>query len=140
MGGINVGRWLVGGLVAGIVVWLVEGLASFIYANDMLATLEAHGLGMTEGAAAIGLSALVSLISGLALVFFYAAARPRLGPGPRTAVTVAVALWLGGYVPSLLGYVMLGLFTSRTLVLWGAVGLVDMTLGALAGGWIYREA
>jgi hypothetical protein len=140
MGGINVGRWLAGGLVAGIVVWLVEGLASFIYANDMLATLEAHGLGMTEGAAAIGLSALVSLISGLALAFFYAAARPRLGPGPRTAVTVAVALWLGGYVPSLLGYVMLGLFTSRTLVLWGAVGLVDMTLGALAGGWIYREA
>jgi hypothetical protein len=140
MGGINVGRWLAGGLVAGVVVWLVEGLATFVYANDMLATLEAHGLGMSEGAAAIGLSALVSLISGLALVFFYAAARPRFGAGPRTAVTVAIGLWLGGYLPSLLGYVMLGLFTARTLILWGVVGLVDMTVAALVGGWIYREA
>jgi hypothetical protein len=140
MGGINVGRWLAGGLLAGIVVWLVEGLASFVYANDMLATLEAHGLGMSEGAVAVALSLLVSLLCGLTLVFFYAAARPRFGPGPKTAILAALALWLGGYVPSLMGYVMLGLFTSRTLVLWGVVGLVDMTLGALVGGWIYREA
>ena len=139
MGGINVGRWLAGGLLAGIVVWLVEGLASFVYANDMLATLEAHGLGMSEGAVAVALSLLVSLLCGLTLVFFYAAARPRFGPRPKTAILAALALWLGGYA-SLMGYVLLGLFTSRTLVLWGVVGLVDMTLGALVGGWIYREA
>jgi hypothetical protein len=35
---------------------------------------------------------------------------------------------------------MLGLFAGRTLLLWGGVGLVDMILGALVGGWIYREA
>lgn len=30
MGGINTGRWLVGGLVAGIVIWICEGVASII--------------------------------------------------------------------------------------------------------------
>jgi len=41
------------------------------------------------------LAILVSLILGLALVFFYAAARPRFGAGPMTAVKVAVVFWFG---------------------------------------------
>lgn len=140
MGGIHVGRWLAGGAAAGALIWVLEGLASTLYMEDMQAVLEAHGVALEMGAGAIGLSLLVSLIAGLALVFFYAAARPRFGPGPRTAVVVAVAYWLGGYVLSLLGYQMLGLFPSGMLVLWGTVGLVELTLAALLGGWIYREA
>lgn len=51
-------------------------------------------------------------------MFLYAAARPRFGAGPKTAVIVAVAMWAGGYLLSLVGYHMLGLYP---------------------GGWIYRE-
>jgi hypothetical protein len=82
----------------------------------------------------------VSLIVGFALVFFYAAARPRFGPGPKTAVIVAVALWVGGYLLNLLGYRMIGLFPAGMLVLWGAIGLVEMILAGILGAWIYREA
>lgn len=139
MGGIHVGRWLAGGLAAGALVWVLEGLASTLYLADMQAALEAHGLSMEMGAGAIGLSLAASLIAGLVLVFFYAAARPRFGPGPRTAAIVAIAYWLGGYVLSLFGYQMLGLFPSGMLVLWGTVGLVELLLAALLGGWIYRE-
>lgn len=74
------------------------------------------------------------------MVFSYAVARPRFGPGPKTAITVAVALWVGGYLLSLFGYQMLGLFPGRMLVLWGRVGLVEMVLAALVGGWIYLQA
>ncbi|MGD2134706.1 MAG: hypothetical protein PVF27_01045 [Gemmatimonadales bacterium] len=139
MNGINVGRWLAGGISAGILMWILEGVASTLYLGDMRAALEAHGLSMEMTAAVAMISVVVSLIAGLTLIFFYAAVRPRFGPGPKTAVIVAVALWLGGYLLSLLGYQMLGLFPTSMLVLWGGVGLLEMILAALLGGWVYRE-
>jgi hypothetical protein len=138
--GINVGRWIASGIAAGILLWLLEGLASTLYIADMEAALEAHNLSMEMNASVVVISLAVSLIAGLILMFFYAAARPRFGPGPKTAVIVAIALWTGGYLLSLLGYQMLGLFPTGLLVLWGLTGLVEMILAALAGGWIYREA
>lgn len=140
MRGINVGRWIVGGVAAGVVMWLIEGAASILYMRDMQTALESHGLSMEISAGTFLISVVVSLIAGLTLVFFYAAARPRFGPGPKTALVVAVALWTGGYLLSLLGYHMLGLFPVRLLTVWGTVGLVEMILAALVGGWIYREA
>ena len=109
MGNINIPRWLLGGVAAGILIWLSEGAASLLYFDDMQAALTAHGLAIAMSAATWVTSTAVSLISGLTLVSFYAIARPRLGPGPGTATTVAVALWIGGYLPSLLGYQMIGL-------------------------------
>jgi len=140
MAGINVGRWIGGGLAAGLVVWLLEGAASVLYMDDMQAALERLGLSMEMNAAMWVLSVVVSLILGFALVFFYAAARPRFGPGPRTAVIVAVGLWASGYLLSLTGYYMLGIYPTSMLVMWGVVGLVEMIVAALVGGWVYREA
>jgi len=139
MGGIHIGRWLAGGLAAGFVVWLIEGLASLLYFAEMQQALAAHGLAVAEDAAAIALSVVVCLIVGLTLVFFYAASRPRFGPGPRTAILVAVALWFGGYLLALLGYQMMDLFPTSMLALWGAVGLGELIVASLVGGWIYRE-
>lgn len=140
MGGINVGRWLAGGVAAGILIWLFEGAASMLYMGQMEAALAAHDLSMEMSAGVFLVTIIVSLIVGLTMVFFYAAARPRFGPGPRTAVIVAVALWLGSYVVSLLGYGMLGLFPGGLLVMWAVVGLIELILASLLGGWIYREA
>jgi hypothetical protein len=82
---------------------------------------------------------LVSLIVGLTIVFFYAVARPRFGPGPKTAIIVATALFVGGYLVSLLGYQMIGLFPKRLIALWAVIGYIEMVLVALLGGWLYRE-
>lgn len=139
MAGINWGRVLAGGLVAGIVTFILEGLASQLYIEDMQASLEAHNLSMEMTPTGWVLPLLVSLLGGVVMIFFYAAVRPRFGPGPRTAVIVAFALWLGGYVLSLLGYAVLGLFPASLLTLWGVIGLVELILAALAGGWVYKE-
>jgi hypothetical protein len=48
----------------------------------------------------------------LVLTFLYAAMRPRFGAGPKTAVIAAVAFWSGGYVLSLIGYGMVGLYPA----------------------------
>lgn len=106
----------------------------------MTAALEAHGLAMEMNAGAWVLGILVSLIVGFTLMFFYAACRPRFGPGPRNAVLVAIGLWLGGYVTSLFGYHMLELFPDGMLVTWGLMGLGEMILAAFVGGWVYRES
>jgi hypothetical protein len=140
MSGINISRWLMGGIVAGIVVWVFEGVAAIFYMGDMEAALEAHNMQMQTTASTWILSVVVSLIVGLTLVFFYAAVRPRFGPGPKTAVIVAVALWIGGYLLSLIGYQMVGLYPVTMLALWGLVGLIEMIVAGLIGCRIYREA
>ena len=139
MGGINVSRWIMAGVAAGVVVWVLEGAASVLYMDDMTAALEAHGIAMEMSAGILVASVFVSLIGGLALMFFYAAARPRFGPGPRTAALVAVFFWAGGYLLSLIGYGMLGLYPTRMLVMWAVIGLVEMIIAAIVGAWVYRE-
>lgn len=139
MGGINTQRWLAGGVTAGAIIWLLEGAASVFYMEQMRIAMEAHGLPLAVTTGSMLISVLVSLIAGLTSIFFYAAVRPRFGSGPRTAVIVAVALWVGGYLLSLLGYQMLGLFPTSMLVSWGAVGLLEMIVATLAGAWVYRE-
>ncbi|MGW8266612.1 MAG: hypothetical protein ACWGSQ_09610 [Longimicrobiales bacterium] len=139
MGGINVGRWLAGGVAAGIVTFVIEGIASVFYVEEMQAALGALGLSMEMTGVVWVLTVLVSLLGGLVLVFFYAASRPRFGPGPKTAVLVAVFLWCGGYLLSLIGYYLSGIYPGGMLVKWGVVGLVEMIIAALVGGWVYRE-
>jgi hypothetical protein len=140
MGGINGKRWLLGGIAAGAAILIVEGVASTLYEEGMLAALAAHNLTLPTGARAYAAEGIGCLLTGLALAFFYAAARPRLGPGPKTAMTVAVVFWLGGVVPMLSGYELVELFPSRMIALWSVIGLLELTLGALAGGWVYRES
>jgi hypothetical protein len=53
---------------------------------------------------------------------------------------VAAFFWLGATVTSVLGYRMVGLYPDALLLQWIALGLVEMILAAMAGGWIYREA
>ena len=139
MGGINVARWLAGGVVAGIVMWVIEGASSMLYMEEMQTVMEGLGLSMEMTAGSWVMTILMSLLTGLVLVFFYAAARPRFGPGPKTAVTVAVALFLGGMLVQLMGYGMMGLFPTRLLLIWGGIGLVEMIVVSLAGAWVYRE-
>jgi hypothetical protein len=141
MAGINVNRWLAGGGAAGILIWVLEGLSSMLlYMDEVEAALAAHSMSMELSAGVMVLAVVISLIVGLTLVFFYAAARPRFGPGPRTAIIVAVALWFGGWLPSLIGYGMIGLYPTSLLIQWAIVGLVELVLAALLGGVIYREA
>jgi hypothetical protein len=139
MGGIDTKRWLLGGLAAGVFIWLVEGLASMLYMDDMKAALDAHSLSMEMSPGAVVATVIVSLLAGLTIVFIYAMARARLGPGPRTAVVAGVAFFLGSTLLSIIGWGMLGLFPARMLVTWAVVGLVEVVLAALLGGYVYKE-
>ena len=106
---------------------------------QMQTAMDGLGLSMEMTAGTWVMSVLMSLLTGLVVVFLYAAARPRFGPGPKTAILVGVALFLGGMFLSLMGYGMMGLFPTRLLLIWGCIGAVEMVLVSLAGAWVYRE-
>jgi hypothetical protein len=139
MGGIDVGRWLLSGVAAAALIWILEGAASVLYMDQMQAALVAHDLEMEMTAGTWAATVAVSLIAGLTLMFIHAASRPRFGPGPATAVKAALALWFGGYVLSIVGLGMIGLYPTSMLVMWAVVGLVELILAGLLGGKIYRE-
>lgn len=136
MGGINVGRWILGGLLAGVIFNLFEFVGQMMLHDRWAAAMEARNL-PTEGGMAIYM--LMGFIAGLVVVWFYAAARTRFGPGPGTAVKVAVFYWIGGYFMAMLAYCAMGLFPGNLLVPWGAVSLVETIVAAVAGAWLYQE-
>jgi len=140
MGKFNPTRWLAASAAAGILMWLLEGLASGLYMADMEAAMKAHNLSMEMTPALIAFSLLPSFLAGATMMFFYAMCLPRLGAGTKSAMIVACVYWVGGYLLSLTGYQMMGLFSPGLLSLWGAIGLIEMNLASVLGARIYRDA
>ncbi len=76
---------------------------------------------------------------GITTVWVYAAARPRLGPGPKSAAIVAIPIWIAGFLIPTVGYVVQGMFPTNLAILVGVWGLVEIIAAAIAGAWLYTE-
>ncbi len=140
MAGINRGRFVLGGLAAGVVMNVVTLLSARLYIEDMMAILDAHRFAPPQGPAAMAVFLLMRFTWGFVALWFYTAARPRYGPGPKTAVLVGFIFWLGGAFLAVISYGMLGLFPAGMLALWAIITLIGIVLSTLVGAWIYREA
>jgi hypothetical protein len=139
MAGINMPRVVLGGLVAGLVINIFEAVGSFLYMEEMQAALEAHDLAFDMTPGMMALSVAMGFVAGFVAVWFYAACRPRFGPGPGTAARVALLLFLGGYFLAILGYSFLGIYPTGVLTIWAGIALVEMVLATIAGAWVYKE-
>jgi hypothetical protein len=140
MGGINVPRWIGGGVVAALVIYVIEAfMAVKVWQAPVAARLNELGLAAEMGSGAYFAYAILCLLVGLVLIFFYAAARTRFGPGVRTAVIVSVAMFLGGYLAGLIDDHVIGLYSDTLLVKWGFQGLIETILAGVAGAWVYKE-
>jgi hypothetical protein len=139
MGRINLGRVILGGIVAGIIINLFEFvLNGVLLANqwtDLMVSINRPPLGTTE----IVYFDIFGFALGLVAIWTYAAIRPRFGAGPKTAVYAALLTWVTGYVLADLMPTIMGVFPmSMTLMLIG-VGLVEIIVATLAGAWLYKE-
>lgn len=138
MGTIAWGRVVVGGLVAGIVMTIGELLLNTVMAEEAEAMMEALGA-TPPGPSEMIVFTVMGLGVGILLVWLYAAMRPRFGPGPATALRAAVVVWLllwGWYA---LFFVLTDVMPAGTMAISTLWGLVEVSLAALAGGWVYRE-
>src|ERR671919_2983805 len=94
MGKINLQRVVLGGLLAGLVLNVVDFLLyGVILADDINAAMQALGKPAMAGSS-IAVFVVLDFLYGIALVWGYAAIRPRFGAGPRTAVYAGLYMWV----------------------------------------------
>jgi hypothetical protein len=82
---------------------------------------------------------MMCFLLGIAIVWTYAAVRPRFGPGPRTAVIVGVLAWFMTLVWSGGAQVAMGIMPLHLTLLGLAWGLGELVVASLAGAKLYRE-
>ena len=139
MSNINNGRVILGGLLAGLVINIGEFLRDGILLADRVAEmLKALGLSEPSGGPMLVFT-IVGFLLGIVMVWLYAAIRPRFGPGVRTAIVAGVLIWLLVYLFPSIGYAALDMFPGDYLLIANVWGLVEISLAAVAGAWIYQE-
>ncbi|MBI4478268.1 MAG: hypothetical protein HY654_13925 [Acidobacteria bacterium] len=142
MAAINTGKVVTGGLVAGLVFNILDFLTNAVlFAEDFRANAVRLGLdpAMMESASGIATWVVIDFVFGILAVFTYAAVRPRLGPGPKTAAIAGGILW-AAIALVMLGLTQGGLFTMAFFTKMAVVSLVTMVIGTNAGAWLYTES
>jgi hypothetical protein len=141
MGKINLGRVILGGIVAGIVAdilgYLVDGVWLGPAWNYQMKELGRASITSTQ----IMWFNLLGLVTGIVLIWIYAAIRPRFGAGVKTAVCAGLAVWIvGTLIPNLSFMWVSGLFGRRLTVHTTLGGLIEIVAGAIAGAALYKES
>ena len=139
MGKINLGRVILGGIVAGIIIDIVEYvLNAIVLADRWNAIMAAHNLPQFTTSAIITFN-IIGLVTGIAAVWTYAAIRPRFGEGPGTAFIAALLIWIVAYLLSDVGNELVGLYPMSVTLILVFVGLVEIVVATIAGAFIYKE-
>jgi hypothetical protein len=141
MAKINLGRVIIGGIVAGLVAdvlgYLVDGI---LLAPKWADGMKALGHANFSSNQWIWFN-LLGLVGGIALIWVYAAIRPRFGAGVKTAVIAGLTVWVvGSLVPNLSFMCAAGLFSHHLTVLTTLGNLVEIVVGAIAGAALYKES
>ena len=136
----NYGRVILGGLVAGLVLNIGEFVVNGVILHaGMVEWAKLHNFPTEPAplfmAVAIGLTFLL----GIVMVWLYALIRPRMGPGPKTAVIAALVMWFGVCFYCSIIYGLLLQQPTNLLVI--AIGwcLGEYVIAAIAGAWLYKE-
>jgi hypothetical protein len=138
----NTSKVVVGGIVAGIVLNVMDW---FVYTrllvNQMTAAMEQYKPGSSAimmSGNAITIYIITDFVFGLLLVYTYAAVRPRLGPGPRTAATVAGLFWLFATFINA-NQLIMGMMDKNLFWETSLIQLITLVLGTWFGAMVYTE-
>lgn len=137
---INMGRVILGGLLAGLVINISEFLLNtLVLAKPWAEAMKALNREMPMDSGAMTFFTLLGFALGLIATWLYAAIRPRYGAGPMTAICAGLTVWALASLYASAAMMPMHLFPQRLLmygVLWQ---LFELPIATLAGAWIYRE-
>ncbi len=137
---INWTRVLIGGLVAGLVINLSEFVMNaIVLKNDWAQVMKALNKPGDFSVNQVVIFNLIGFGVGIAGVWLYAAIRSRLGPGLKTALIAAVAVWFIGNVLPNLGFLAMDLFPANLLAIGTGWGLIETLAAVALGAKLYRE-
>jgi hypothetical protein len=139
---LNTPRVITGGLAAGLVMNVIDGLTNGLIlgerwriGTDALNPDLISKMGMSGTLGWV----IVDFILGILTVWVYAAIRPRFGAGPRTALTAALVIWLAVHA-AYASYAFMGLYPWSLIVASSIGGLIAALAGGYVGAMLYREA
>lgn len=139
MNGINLGRVLLGGLIAGLVLNIGESVLNMLFlGSEWEAAMRALNR-PPVGGGAIGILVALGFALGITAVWLYAAIRPRYGAGFRTAVCAGLFVWTLAYAWPALSGMPMNVFPHRLFVISMLWGLFEVPIATVAGAWLYRE-
>jgi hypothetical protein len=140
VGKINLSRVILGGIVAGIVIDLFEGIMNgMVLAGDWSTVLTGLGKAPAPSVKQIVAFNVWGFAVGLVAVWLYAAIRPRFGAGPKTAACAGLFVWATAYALGTAPQVFMHLYPVGMMSTLVAVGLVEMVVATIAGGYFYKE-
>ena len=139
MNRINVGRVVLGGLLAGLIINIGETvLNAVVLASEMESLTQARNVPPVGGSAIAGF-VIMCFALGIGIVWVYAAIRPRFGPGIGTAVITGVSVWLLSFVWGIVGDTLMQFIPTNIMGIALVWSLVEVVAGAIAGAWVYKE-
>jgi hypothetical protein len=139
MNKINLRSVLLGGLVAGLIINAGEFILNGILLRPHIeADMKRMNL-MPPGNGFAVLAVALTFIFGILAVLLYAMIRSRLGPGPKTALVIALILWFCVYAYSGTVNMMLISVPPKLILMILGWGIVEYPVGILAGAALYRE-
>ena len=137
---INVGRVLLGGFIAGVVLNIGEYLLNgVLLAESMGEDFKRLGLS-PPGGDFIAKAVVATFILGIVIICLYSALRTHYGPGVQTAIYAGLFAWFCVYVYQGVIQSGLGLVSTRQALIGAVWGLFEYAAGAVAGAWLYKEA
>ncbi len=139
---INASKVAAGGIAAGLTMAVLDiAMSKLYFGSKMVAEMNAYKPGTGDAMTASGwwMAPLINgILTGILLIWLYAAIRSRFGPGQKTAVYAAIYFWIVASVFTS-AYGMMGMMSWG---LWGAYSiawLVILIIAASVGGRIYTE-
>lgn len=141
MTNINWSRFLIGGLIASVILFVTDGMMhEMILKADWQAIYAALGAREPQPHGSSMLYfAIFELGRGMISVLIYVLMRPFHGAGPKTAVFAAIVGWLAFSVAGPVQYVPLGFISIPLWLKAAAIQLVATIVGVLAGAALYKD-
>ena len=141
MGQINISGVLKGGLAAAVIMNISEFILNVPVAGaQMEAELAARNLPPADSGAQIAVFVVLTALLGFVTIFVYAAIRPRLGPGPKTAMAAGLMVWATSYLYSAITAGTIGLHSMGVVVLVIVWSLGEILVASAVGGYLYNES
>lgn len=137
---INTGRALLGGIVAAVIIDLIEGVMNGVaLKDDWASAMQALGKSGEVTGSAIAIYNIGGLLYGIIGVWLYCALISRYGKGSMTAAKAGLVVWALTSALPMLMWLPAGIVPNHLMSFAVLVDFIAILLGVTMGAILYRE-